>query len=213
MLGQASGCLGAARSDECPRPGDPRTDELVAMLVSALDHREESASVWTDGAIFAQYFDSGPRTDAMVLLALVHARPGTPRWSPWPTAQIESGTLLALDVTVTMDAALPCIAVDTPLPAGLEAIDTSVGKGWRAMVLKGTRGWWASHEEIGSDRALLFVDRLPAGAHTHTIYLRATTPGRFEMPPTVAQSMYFPEVSGHPARRSIDVAGLSVSSP
>ena len=321
-------------------PGDPRTDELVEMLVSALDHREGMASVRTDGAIFAQYFDSGPRTDAMVLLALVHARPehpaveplarglmalrmagrvrntqenayallalaayarkfetdvprltadvwigdarvvshevrgdrfdsvgverslsglveeASPRitirregegrlyyrvgmsWSPdgeqdqvvsngvavstllrsargqvGPTAQIESGTLLALDVTVTMDAALPYIAVDIPLPAGLEAIDTSIGKGRRAMVLKGTRGWWASYEEIRSDRVLLFADRLPAGAHTHTIYLRATTPGRFEMPPTVAQSMYFPEVSGHTARRRIDVAALSVSSP
>lgn len=121
---------------------------------------------------------------------------------------IAPGTLLALDVTLTVDQRVDYIAVDMPLPAGLEGIDTSIGKGRRAMVVGGKRAWWASHEEIRRDRALLFADQLGPGSHTHTIYLRAATPGTFEMPPTVAQSMYFPEISGHTARRQVVIEPL-----
>jgi len=121
---------------------------------------------------------------------------------------IAPGTLLALDVTLTVDQRVDYIAVDMPLPAGLEGIDTSIGKGRRAMVVSGRRAWWASHEEIRRDRALLFADQLGPGSHTHTVYLRAATPGTFEMPPTVAESMYFPEISGHTARRRVVVESL-----
>ncbi len=317
-------------------PSDPRIDEHVAELAALLEHKGPGATVRAGGAIFAQYFDTSVRTSAMVLLALLEARPEHPeiealarglsglraagrmrntqenaygllalaayarrfeavaprsttdgwigdahavshrfdgdrfdsaeaarplaalsgakagarvtvrregegrlyyrvgmQWTPAGEQEraradgiavdtvlrsaagrvsedtaIEPGTLLALDVTVTVDAMLPYVAVDIPLPAGLEAVDTSIGKGRRAMVVSGTRGWWASHEEIRSDRALLFADRLRAGAHTHTVYLRATTPGSFEMPPTVAQSMYFSEIRGHTAQRSVVVGPL-----
>jgi len=111
-------------------------------------------------------------------------------------------------VTLTVDQRVDYIAVDMPLPAGLEGIDTSIGKGRRAMVVSGRRAWWASHEEIRRDRALLFADQLGPGSHTHTVYLRAATPGTFEMPPTVAESMYFPEISGHTARRRVVVESL-----
>ena len=46
------------------------------------------------------------------------------------------------------------------------------------------------------DRVITFVDHLPAGI-LHTRYLaRATTTGRFVLPPTRAECMYVPEIAG-----------------
>ncbi|MEM6995643.1 MAG: MG2 domain-containing protein [Myxococcota bacterium] len=56
-------------------PDDDRIEPLVAALAGTLDYAGGGASVRSDGAIFAHYFDSGVRTDAMVLLALLTARP------------------------------------------------------------------------------------------------------------------------------------------
>jgi alpha-2-macroglobulin len=123
-------------------------------------------------------------------------------------ASIPLGTLLALDVTVEAKARLDYVAVDVPLPGGLEAIDSSIGRGRRAMTLGGSRGSWVSHEEVRRDRAVLFADSLRAGPGTHTVYLRATAAGTYQMPPTVAQSMYYPELQGTTTARTIEVAAV-----
>jgi uncharacterized protein YfaS (alpha-2-macroglobulin family) len=316
------------------RPDDARIEPLVAGLEARLQYSAGAATVAEQGASFPQFFDSGSRTSAMVLLALVEVRPDhaaveplargvmalrakgrirntqenayallglaayarhyeseTPdlvarawigdepavdenvtgagfstlraerdvaglagakvgsrvtlqregagrlyyrvgmAWSPSDAGEhavaaglavqtelrgaggvlgegetIAPGTLLALDVTVTSDARVDYVAVDIPLPAGLEAVDRSIGKGRRAMTIAGVRGGWVSHEEIRKDRAVLFADSLGAGAVTHTVYLRATSAGSFEMPPTVAESMYFPEIHGHTKSRRVRVA-------
>jgi uncharacterized protein YfaS (alpha-2-macroglobulin family) len=60
----------------------------------------------------------------------------------------------------------------------------------------GHRGWWVSHSEYHDDRVVLFADTLQPGRHRHTVYVRATTPGEFVFPPTVAKAMYTPEVFG-----------------
>ena len=113
---------------------------------------------------------------------------------------------LALDLTLSADAPLDYVVLEVPLPAGLEAIDTSIGKGRRAMTLGGASGWWASHHELRADRALIFADRLPPGERHHTLYLRAATPVDFVMPPPHAEAMYLPEIHGHGVARRIRVA-------
>jgi hypothetical protein len=119
---------------------------------------------------------------------------------------IEPGTLLALDVTVDADTQVDYVAVDIPLPAGLEAVDRSIGRGRTAMTLHGSRGRGVSHEEIRKDRALVFADSLAPGKMTHTIFLRATSPGTFFMPPATAASMYFPDIHGAAPQRKVRVA-------
>lgn len=313
---------------QAQRPDHRRLPELVESLTEGLEYRAATATVREQGGVFAQYFDSPTRTDAMVLLALLRAAPdhdaieplarglvalrdrgrvrntqesayallalsryGAARedaeatvladvwigdeavmagpatseaatrpitalrdatagsrvtlrggedgrlywrvgmqWTP-DAAQVEAhaagiavqttlrdadgpvdeaavltpGTLLALDVSLTLDAAQDHVAVDIPLPAGLEAIDFSIGRGRGAMALRGHHGAFVSHEEIRAERALVFADRLRGGAHVHTIYLRATTPGEYAMPPTRAEAMYYPEVAGHTAARRVVV--------
>jgi uncharacterized protein YfaS (alpha-2-macroglobulin family) len=119
------------------------------------------------------------------------------------------GTPLALDVTVTADTPLDYVALEVPLPAGLEAIDTSIGRGRAAMLLPGEYGWWVDHRELHADRALVFADRLPPGSRTHTLHLRAATPGEFSMPPPHAEAMYLPEIHGHGVARRVTIAAPS----
>jgi len=119
---------------------------------------------------------------------------------------LQAGELVAMDVTIRVDAATRWIAVDLPLPPGLETVDITLGKGQRARRLAGGRGGWVSHEELRRDRAVLFADALGPGTHETTVFLRATTPGRYEMPPAVAHAMYTPEIRGHTTRTSVRIA-------
>ena len=93
-----------------------------------------------------------------------------------------------------------------PLPPGLEAVDTSLGKGGRARVIAGSQGWWVSHQELRRDRAVIFADALRPGEHRTTIFLRAIAAGSFEMPPAEAHAMYTPELRGNTARARVDIA-------
>jgi uncharacterized protein YfaS (alpha-2-macroglobulin family) len=59
--------------------------------------------------------------------------------------------------------------------------------------------------ELRDDRALFFVDDLPAGM-VHFRYLaRATSVGRFVVPPTKTEEMYEPETFGRTAASLIEV--------
>lgn len=118
---------------------------------------------------------------------------------------IASGQMVALDLTLTTNEVLDYVAIDVPLPAGLEAVDTTIGKGRRAMVLRGSQGWWVSHTELKTERALVFADRLPPGKHHHTVFLRAITPGDYVMPPSHAEAMYYPEIQGNTAPQRVRV--------
>lgn len=102
-----------------------------------------------------------------------------------------------LEVSLTADAAVHHLAVEVPLPAGLEAVDPNLGAGARARV-RGelVRSDFVSHEELRPDRVLLFFDVLPPGTTKHAIPVTATTPGRYVLPAAVAEAMYEPETRG-----------------
>jgi uncharacterized protein YfaS (alpha-2-macroglobulin family) len=118
---------------------------------------------------------------------------------------VGSGSLLAIDVTLEIPAALDHVAVQIPLPAGLEAVDLELGKGTAAMKLHGSRGYWVSHQELRRDRALVFADHLEPGVHVTTVFLRATTPGEYVMPAGHAEMMYYPEIYGRTTARRLTV--------
>ncbi|MCH9681876.1 MAG: hypothetical protein K0V04_10615, partial [Deltaproteobacteria bacterium] len=54
---------------------DPRVDTVAQELLSGLDERDGFAHVRDDGRWLSSFFDSGPRTEGMVLLALLHTVP------------------------------------------------------------------------------------------------------------------------------------------
>jgi len=55
------------------------------------------------------------------------------------------------------------------------------------------------------DRVLTFVEHMPAGMYHYRYLARATTVGRFLVPPTKAECMYDPGVFGRNAASELQV--------
>ncbi|HEY4224161.1 MAG TPA: alpha-2-macroglobulin, partial [Myxococcota bacterium] len=145
------------------------------------------------------------------------------RWfEPWLASagsgqahRVRAGELMRLRVRVATSAARSFVAVDVPIPAGLEIVDQSLASSARLPGAGDGEGegegdgdddehadpnseMWSpwSHTELRDDRAVLFADDLPPGVNTATIAVRATTPGVFVLQPATGAEMYTPETAG-----------------
>ena len=141
------------------------------------------------------------------------------RWlEPWEGGgqlkATRAGEVLRLRVRVSSPQQRNFVAVEVSLPSGLEAIDTTLSSSARrpAPAEEGeeadqdedrtaTESQWTfwtpfNHVELRDDRVLLFSDWLPAGVHTYSLPVRATTPGQFLLAPARGEEMYAPEVFG-----------------
>lgn len=123
-----------------------------------------------------------------------------------------------IDVRLSLIAphALYYLIVEDPLPAGAEAIDTSLrttsstaaapevqrtapdakdgGRDWRWS------GWWTPTQvELRDEKAALFATWLEPGSYEFRYQIRASLPGEFLTLPPTAYQMYHPEVWGRGA--------------
>ncbi len=112
------------------------------------------------------------------------------------SVSIPVGEAVTFDLTLRNRAPLSYVAIEVPVPAGLEPVLDNLGKGHGASSLDSEGFQLTSHEERHPDRVLLFIDQLSAGEHRHTVQLRAITPGEYALPPARAQAMYMPEIYG-----------------
>jgi uncharacterized protein YfaS (alpha-2-macroglobulin family) len=138
--------------------------------------------------------------------------------------ELGAGDLVLVDLSVVVPAPRRYVVIDDPLPAGLEAVDPklSTSADWLALSGLGDSGACAGcgasdgpgyagfgasfdRSEVRDDRVLFFADELPAGLHHYRYLARATTLGRFVLPPTRAEEMYEPEVFGRTAASEITV--------
>ena len=75
----------------------------------------------------------------------------------------------------------------------------------------GSRPWawwwgpWYVHDNLRDERAEAFAYSLGAGVYEYTYVARATTPGRFVVPPPKAEEMYAPETFGRGASAQVIV--------
>jgi len=97
------------------------------------------------------------------------------------------------------------VAVDSPLPAGMEPIDLRFQTSQQQLLddqkesmpwNDPTGAWRFSHRELRDDSVFLFAEQLPAGVYTVDYLVRATVPGTFRDRPAHAWEMYFPETFG-----------------
>jgi uncharacterized protein YfaS (alpha-2-macroglobulin family) len=133
---------------------------------------------------------------------------------------VQAGALVKIQVRLATSMERNNVAVEVPLPAGLEAVDTSLSTTARLppssdAAPQGSAeddgddesdndtpavsyGFWTpfNHTERRDDRVVLFADHLPAGLTLATVIARATTPGDFLLVPAHAEEMYAPEVFG-----------------
>ncbi|MEO1273376.1 MAG: hypothetical protein AAFX99_35270 [Myxococcota bacterium] len=130
--------------------------------------------------------------------------------------QIKAGTQVKVTLTVSVRDRSYHVAVDDPLPAGLEAVNTSF-KTTRITLAEqnnlGTQrsgqGWWwggtFNHTEQRDERVILFANSLPSGVYRHSYIAKATTLGSFVLPPLRAEQMYAPEIFGRTATERVEV--------
>lgn len=117
----------------------------------------------------------------------------------------EAGTL---EVVVTSEMRQRYVAIDVPLPAGIEAVDRSLGRGGASTTVlpsTGGQGLPYSHHELRGDRIVVFVDQLPAGTYHYRVPVRATHEGHYSMPPATVHAMYSPEVAANTGGRKVRV--------
>ena len=123
-----------------------------------------------------------------------------------------AGDLARVQVRVATSQERNFVAIEVPLPAGLEAVDTSLATtkqetragddGEETTSVDESEGYanafWSpfNYSEKRDDRVVYFADHLPPGVHTLSFIARATTPGKFILKPAHAGEMYAPEVFG-----------------
>jgi alpha-2-macroglobulin len=145
---------------------------------------------------------------------------------PDGTWKVKAGARVRVVVTMVAHARRYHVALVDPLPAGLEAINTTLkgaepapkAKPRGNSSLRGRRfsrgrsrgfrgryrwGWWRrawyEHQNLRDERAEAFTSYLRAGVHTYKYITRALTPGTFVVPPAKAEEMYHPETFGRSA--------------
>ncbi|WP_409570018.1 Ig-like domain-containing protein [Kouleothrix sp.] len=134
------------------------------------------------------------------------------------TGHLVSGAKLGDVVQVRLKLSVPedmqYFAIEDMLPAGLEAIDTSLKTSSAAAQGAGLRPaddatpywWYFGQSSIRDDRVALFATYLPRGTYEYTYLARASTPGEFQTLPATAYQMYAPEVFGRSAGATFTVA-------
>jgi len=121
--------------------------------------------------------------------------------------QAQVGDLLLVRMTLVAPNALHNVLVEDPLPAGLTGLDQSLeinqqnlqlpqSYGWEDMFSRGWGWWYFQHTQMRDEKVVLSAKYLPAGTYIYTYMVRASTVGTFNVIPTTAQELYFPEVYG-----------------
>jgi len=134
------------------------------------------------------------------------------------------GDVIRVKLTIVAPTDLYYVTVEDPLPAGFEAVDVSlnttsvVGQAPTVRNLTaeeedtwyrwyGWGWWWFSHSEMRDEKVTLFSSYLPRGTYEYSYVMRATLPGTYNVIPSTAYEMYFPEVFGRSDGGTFTVIG------
>jgi uncharacterized protein YfaS (alpha-2-macroglobulin family) len=127
-----------------------------------------------------------------------------------PGKGLKVGAMVRVRVTVSSPDWRAHLAVDDPIPAGLEPVNTKLVTSGDVLEKKHRRGageprdlddrWWQpAARELRDDRVVVFIEELPPGPASFDYLARATTAGTFVVPGVSAQEMYQPEITARTA--------------
>ncbi|MCI0396839.1 MAG: Ig-like domain-containing protein [Chloroflexi bacterium] len=120
--------------------------------------------------------------------------------------QVAQGETFLARLTIVAPNTLHYVMVEDYLPAGLEAVDTSLRTSeqvgapgsydWNRYLYEGW-GWWVfDHVELRDEKVALSASLIPAGTYEYVYLVRAAIPGQYQVIPPTAWELYFPEVYG-----------------
>jgi hypothetical protein len=120
--------------------------------------------------------------------------------------QLEPGQVFDINLEIIADRPVDHVLITDPLPAGLEAVDSSL----QATALPGAKvnaDNWLNVKEIYRDRIFAYSDRLEPGVYDLHYLVRSVTPGTFYWQGAEAHLQYAPEEFGRSADATLIVSG------
>jgi uncharacterized protein YfaS (alpha-2-macroglobulin family) len=117
------------------------------------------------------------------------------------SGEIPLGSLVRVRLTLANNANRNYIAIEDLLPAGFEALNTSlltteaVDQGRESEQARRSRAV-ISYQDFGDHRAAFYANDLRSGNYEFVYYARATTAGTFFLPVSLAEAMYDPNSYG-----------------
>lgn len=133
---------------------------------------------------------------------------------PDGTWRIKAGSRVRVRLGMVAPTRRYHVALVDPLPAGLEPLNPSLPTTENIPEAPDTsppsEAWWwfqpwYEHQNLRDERVEAFASTVWAGVYTYSYVARATTPGRFIVPPTRAEEMYFPETFGRAGSDTVEV--------
>ena len=149
-----------------------------------------------------------------IIISRGYYRPDDPET---PIDRIAQGETFLARLTIVAPSTLHYLMVEDYLPAGVEAVDTSLltsaqvgaqellnqtapaGYDWNRYLSAGW-GWWVfDHVELRDEKVALSAMTMPPGTYEYVYLVRALIPGTYQVIPPTAWELYFPEVNGRGA--------------
>lgn len=124
------------------------------------------------------------------------------------TGPFKVGDIIKVKLTIVAPEERRYVAVEDPIPAGFEPINTSfstVGRRTAELLNDPDHDdwwdyWWYEpsfdHIEQRDDRVVMFANTMSPRVYNHAYLLRASTPGTFSAPAGRVEEMYHPNVFG-----------------
>ena len=122
-----------------------------------------------------------------------------------PLGTLALGAQVLVELELRTDRAVRMLALEDPLPAGLEPLDPGLSSGRLAGCEACNDNAGFDHLRRHDDRIEAFAEWLPRGTQKLRYMLRATTPGSFSAPGASATLMYLPNYFGRGEVGRVDV--------
>ncbi len=197
------------RSIEARQVNVPWTDLPMGQEITAAMEKEGSGRFYYGlRMVYAPKGPLPPREEGLQIKREITLANGDPL-----PKELKVGAKLRVTLTVTTPFDRTYIAVEDPLPAGFQVVNT----GFRTTSSEDvktlqdaqskTRRWWGSfnHREFYDDRVVIYADYLTHGSHTASYLVNAITRGDFSLPPARAEGMYTPEVFARTEEKRIEI--------
>jgi uncharacterized protein YfaS (alpha-2-macroglobulin family) len=115
------------------------------------------------------------------------------------------GDVLTVRLTVAGSRDWRYLAIEDPLPAGVESIQDTLAY---PLENPNREWWWGSHAEYRDQRTVFFQEGFENGRYEYLYFVRVTSEGTFRAAPSQVSPMYVPGVlaSSEPATFSVTAA-------
>ncbi|MEO0948577.1 MAG: alpha-2-macroglobulin family protein, partial [Cyanobacteria bacterium J06641_5] len=118
--------------------------------------------------------------------------------------KIPTGEVYEIDLEIVTDRPVHHVAIQDPLPAGLEAIDTQF-QTTNPAIQVGADSWEIDYQRIHRDRIVAYADFLVPGVYHLNYLVRSVTPGIYSWPGAEAKLQYEPEQFGRTAASILEI--------